>query len=37
MGEALADRLVKVSNGTTAVGAAGGALAAVQFTARRCC
>ncbi|MFA1545659.1 hypothetical protein [Actinomadura chokoriensis] len=34
MGEALADRLVKVAgNGTTAVGAAGGALAAVQFTA----
>lgn len=34
MGEELADRLVKVAgNGTTAVGAAGGALAAVQFTA----
>lgn len=34
VGEELADRLVKVAgNGTTAVGAAGGALAAVQFTA----
>ncbi|TDC83844.1 hypothetical protein E1285_27985 [Actinomadura sp. 7K507] len=34
MGEELADKLVKVAgNGTTAVGAAGGALAAVQFTA----
>ena len=34
MGEELADTLVKTAgNGTTAVGAAGGALAAVQFTA----
>ncbi|GAA0586892.1 hypothetical protein [Actinomadura livida] len=34
LGEELADKLVKVAgNGTTAVGAAGGALAAVQFTA----
>ncbi|MFG2088173.1 MULTISPECIES: hypothetical protein [unclassified Spirillospora] len=34
MGEQLADKLVKVAgNGTTAVGAAGGALATVQFTA----
>ncbi|HEY8481209.1 MAG TPA: hypothetical protein VIL71_15395 [Spirillospora sp.] len=33
-GEELADKIVKVAgNGTTAVGAAGGALAAVQFTA----
>jgi uncharacterized protein (DUF697 family) len=34
MGEQLADNLVRVAaNGTTAVGAAGGALAAVEFTA----
>ncbi|WP_433462895.1 hypothetical protein [Spirillospora sp. CA-128828] len=34
MGEELADRIVKVAgNGTTAVGAAGGALAAVEFAA----
>ncbi|TDB82957.1 hypothetical protein E1264_30390 [Actinomadura sp. KC216] len=34
MGEELADKIVKVAgNGTTAVGAAGGVLAAVQFTA----